>query len=297
MRLNNPAGLSLQGHQNVERIQFDQGMIQTSNQAMITFTFEGRSHITGARDAAHINGPAGVRIFGTGERFYPIGKNGVYRSVVLNNSNTSSFDNDDEVIAEVISGAPASRALPSGVNAVSSVRHYRLSRNGTISSDFTISLPYGTDDGVTDPANLALVKDDGAGAWINLNGTASGAAPGNIVSETFNGMGDFVLANKTGGTNGLVTSLVDRLYERNSNVRLFPNPVVSNLTLELQQPRSGQKLEIRLLDLQGRELKKWSFANQMARRTLWLGDLPPGNYLLEVGQGVQETKILPVIKQ
>lgn len=297
LRLSNLAGLTLQGHQEVSSITFDQGIIQTTNQAMITFTSEGRSHISGARDAAHINGPAGVRIFGTGERFYPIGRNGLYRPVALNNSNTSSFDNDDELIAEVIAGAPASRTLPTGVNAVSSVRHYRLSRNGNFSSDFTITLPYGTDDGVTDPANLTLVKDDGAGGWVNLNGTASGAAPGVIVSETFNGMGDFVLANQTGGSNGLVTSVVDRLFERSNYVRLFPNPVVSNLTLEFDQSLSGQKLEIRLLDIQGRMLKKWSFANHSTRRTLWLGDLPPGNYMLEITNDQFRKQITQIVKQ
>lgn len=297
MRLSNPSGLTLQGHQEVSSIIFDQGMIQTTNQAVLTLLAEGSSHITGARNAAHINGPAGVRMFGTGERFYPIGRNGVYRPVILTNSNTSTFDNDDELITEVVAGSPVSRTLPTGVNAVSSVRHYRISRIGNISSDFTITLPYGTDDGVSDPGNLTLVKDDGAGAWINLNGTASGPSPGTVVSETFNGVGDFVLANKTGGTNGLVTSLVDRMYERSNYAHLFPNPVASNLTLEIRQPRSGQKLNIRLLDIQGRELKKWSFANQSTRRTLFLGDLPPGNYLLEITNDLFQKQITQIVKQ
>nr|MCU0404240.1 T9SS type A sorting domain-containing protein [Chitinophagaceae bacterium] len=105
--------------------------------------------------------------------------------------------------AEVLQGPPPSRSLPAGITKVSEIRHYRVTRVGNSGVDFTITLPYGLDDGVSDPANLTIVKDNGSNAWVDIGGTPSGPAPGRIMSGVFNGFSDFVLANKTGGTNPL----------------------------------------------------------------------------------------------
>ncbi|RYY64481.1 MAG: T9SS type A sorting domain-containing protein, partial [Chitinophagaceae bacterium] len=62
-----------------------------------------------------------------------------------------------------------------------------------------ITLPYGIDDAVANPASLKIVKDDGATAWLDLGGAATGPAPGTITSEPFNSFSDFVLANVVAG--------------------------------------------------------------------------------------------------
>jgi hypothetical protein len=118
-------------------------------------------------------------------------------------SNTNGGDNSDLFVSEVMPGVPPGRTLPSSITAVSQVRYYRIQRSGNSGTNFRITLPYGADDGVSDPAGLTIAKDDGSGAWLDIGGLASGAAPGSIQSDVFNGFSDFVLANKTGGSNAL----------------------------------------------------------------------------------------------
>lgn len=204
LHMNNAAGVQVAGTQHVDRIRFVQGLLNTSAEAYIDVT----GTVFDARDASHINGPAGVTIFGSGDRFYPIGSNGQYRPVSITNNNTNSFDNSETILVEPKAGAPTARTLPAGISNVSQVRYYRVTRTGNNGSDYQITLPYGNDDGVNDPSNLTILKDDGANAWIDIGGTATGAAPGTITSGSFSSFSDFVLANKTGGTNPLPVTWV-----------------------------------------------------------------------------------------
>lgn len=203
LHMNNAAGVQVIGTQHVDRIRFVQGYINTSTAAHINITASGSSGIMGANNNSHINGPAAVTIFGADERFYPIGLNGQYRPVTLNNSNALSSDNSETILVEPKAGAPTTRTLPAGINNVSQVRYYRVTRTGNNGSDYQITLHYGNDDGVNDPSNLTILKDDGGSNWIDIGGTATGAAPGTITSGSFSSFSDFVLANKTGGTNTL----------------------------------------------------------------------------------------------
>lgn len=205
LHLNNAAGVQVAGTQNVQRIRFVQGLLNTTSQAYIDVA----GTVFDARDASHINGPAGVTIFGSGERFYPIGSNGKYRPVTISNSNTNSFDNAETIVVEAKAGGPAARTLPAGISNVSQVRHYRITRIGNNGSEYQVTLPYGSDDGVNEPSNLTILKDDGGSNWIDIGGTATGATPGSITSNSFNNFSDFVLANKTGGTNPLPVTWVN----------------------------------------------------------------------------------------
>ncbi|MFN9113194.1 MAG: hypothetical protein ACK5XN_24245, partial [Bacteroidota bacterium] len=82
IRISNPAGITLAGNQQVAGILFDKGLINTDNIAMIILS-EGESS-RGAGTTSHINGPAAIGLFGSGNRIYPIGKNGTYLPVELN---------------------------------------------------------------------------------------------------------------------------------------------------------------------------------------------------------------------
>lgn len=217
LHLNNAAGVQVAGTQNVQSIRFVQGLLNTTAQAYIDLT----GTVFDARDASHINGPAGVSIFGSGDRFYPIGSNGQYRPVIITNSNANSFDDSETIVAEAKAGAPAARTLPAGISNVSQVRYYRITRIGNNGSDYQVTIPYGNDDGVNDPANLTILKDDGGSNWIDIGGTATGTAPGTITSGSFNSFSDFVLANKTGGTNPLpVTWMSFTATARQKDVQL-----------------------------------------------------------------------------
>ena len=202
MHINNPAGLTMRSDQEVTGFRFVNGLIKTDSENIITLQAssddENRGH-----DGSHINGPLIVQLaFGSGDRLFPIGKNGKYRPVLLNNSNSNS-ESADRFTAEVMEGAPPPRTLPDGIIKVSELRFFRITRNGNSGLDFNITLPYLEDDGIADPDSLTIVKDNGAGAWINIGGTPSGSVPGVVQSDVFEGFSDFVLANKTGGTNPL----------------------------------------------------------------------------------------------
>lgn len=202
LHMNNPAGLTMGSDQKVSGITFASGIINTNSENIITLAEQATASNMGS-DASHINGPLIVELSsGSGDRLFPIGKNGKYRPVLLSNSN-SSGENTEQFTAEIIEGAPPQRTLPDGITKVSELRYFRITRNGNVGSDFRITLPYLPDDGVSEPDNLTILKDNGSGAWINIGGTASGPVPGTIQSDEFNGFSDFVLANKTGGGNPL----------------------------------------------------------------------------------------------
>ena len=206
LHINNAAGLTMGSDQVVQGFRFVNGLIKTDSENMLTLTGQTTPENMG-HPGSYINGPLTVEISsGSGDRLFPIGKNGLYRPVMLDNNCCGS--NSAKFIAEVISGPPPARTLPAGISKVSEVRYYRITRVGSNGTDFKITIPYGADDGVTDPANLTIAKDNGAGAWLDIGGTPTGTSPGSIQSNTFNGFSDFVLANKAGGSNPLPVSWV-----------------------------------------------------------------------------------------
>lgn len=207
MHINNPAGLTMGSDQEVTGFRFVNGLINTNSENIITLRAsaddENRGH-----DGSHINGPLTVQLSsGSGDRLFPIGKNGKYRQVLLDNGNSSS-ESSDRFTAEVIEGAPPARTLPAGINNISELRFFRITRSGNSGSEFTVTLPYLADDGVNDPNNLTILKDNGVGAWLDIGETTSGPVPGTIRSGVFDGFSDFVLANKTGGSNPLPVTWV-----------------------------------------------------------------------------------------
>ena len=191
LSMNNAAGLTVQGLHNVGTLELTNGLINTSANNTLALENSSAGHA-----GSYVNGV--LRFFGkSGMNFtLPIGKNGVYRPLILS-ANSADGENSALLQAEMIPGAAPNRTLPATLNNVSSVRYYKVSaiNNAVNLRDFTITLPYGTDDAVQDPTILKIAKDNGAGAWLNIGGTGSGAAPGTITSGTFNSFSDFVLAN------------------------------------------------------------------------------------------------------
>ncbi|HMO62853.1 MAG TPA: T9SS type A sorting domain-containing protein [Ferruginibacter sp.] len=202
LSLNNAEGLTLGSDQIITGLGLINGLIHTSGENELTLRSSLDEQNAGNGNA-YVNGPLTVELnSGSGNRLYPIGKGGKYRPVILNNSNTNS-EISDRITAEVLDGPPPPRTLPPNLTKVSDVRYYRITRIGNSGSDFRVTLPYGDDDEVTDPANLTIAKDDGAGVWLDINGTASGPAPGSIQSGVFQDFSLFALANRIGGLNPL----------------------------------------------------------------------------------------------
>ncbi len=162
----------------------------------------------------------------TFSKTYPISKGGKYRPITLSLSQSAATLS--AYYAEMFNSVPPANTLPGSVDKVSSVRYYAITE-GTGGSAFTngiVTLNYETDDGVTDFSNLRVVKDDGAGNWVDLGGVGTANGTGSIISTTgFTSLSNFTLANATGGGNILqslkvltLTALIEGFYDGSTMV-------------------------------------------------------------------------------
>jgi hypothetical protein len=142
---------------------------------------------------------------------FPLGKNGSYRPAVLSvtHSDNASATYTAEHFAS--SAGALGYTLPGTIERVSGVRYWAINRSAVANlTSATVTLYYGigTSDGVTDPANLRVVKTNGAGTvWFDAGGTGSAAGTGTITSAPFATFSIITLGNATGGTNPLPIQL------------------------------------------------------------------------------------------
>ena len=146
-------------------------------------------------------------------RNLPVGKSGSYRPAVL--VVTHSDNASVTYTAEHFSSSAVSLGytLAPTTDKVSNVRYWNVTRQAVANlTTAQIRLYYGngTSDGVTDFANLTVVKNVGAGtAWVDVGGTATGNGTGSILSGAFSSFSNITLANRNGGTNPLPIELKD----------------------------------------------------------------------------------------
>jgi len=204
--INNSSGINLFCSQSVDDLlQLTSGKISTSSTNILTISAAGS--ISGGSDSSFINGPLS-RIKNTAAQqilTYPLGKGNSYRPVelIIAHSDTTLAG----YRAEVFNNAPVSRTLPGTLSSVSSVRYWNVTKTGSaVVTSAYITLYYGVEDGVTEPQDLRIAKENGS-AWIDLGGTANGSPAGSILSNQFTTFSDFVLANVSGGANPLPVEL------------------------------------------------------------------------------------------
>jgi hypothetical protein len=142
---------------------------------------------------------------------FPLGKSGSYRPAVL--SVTHSDNASATYTAEHFSSSAGALGytLPGTIERVSGVRYWVINRSAVAnltSATATLYYGIGTSDGVTDPANLRVVKTNGAGTvWFDAGGTGSAAGTGTITSAPFATFSVITLGNATGGSNPLPIQL------------------------------------------------------------------------------------------
>jgi hypothetical protein len=196
------------------------GTLTLTNRNIVTtaanlLTLGPSALVSGGSASSFVNGPMAhtinVLTVNTSKTF-PIGKGSAFRPVTL--TVTQAAITSTVYTVEVLNAAPTARTLPGTINRVSTVRHWMATKSaGAAVISASITLNYDSDDGVSDPGDLRIVKDDGSGdgsgiAWLDLGGTGSGAPSGNITSTTnFILFGDFTLGNNTGGDNSLPVEL------------------------------------------------------------------------------------------
>ena len=166
--------------------------------------------------SSYIDGPLtyeiATNVAGT-TRNLPIGKSGSYRPAVLvvtHSDNTSVVYTAQHFSSSAVS---LGYTLAPTTDKVSGVRYWNVTRQSVANlTAAQIRLYYGdgTSDGVTDFANLTVVKNVGIGTtWVDVGGTATGNGTGSILSGTFGSFCDITIANKNGGTNPLPIELIN----------------------------------------------------------------------------------------
>ena len=195
--------------------------------------------ITGGSSSSLIDGPMAYQIDVTTpvEVTYPIGKGDAYRPLTLNV--TQDFATAILYFAEMMPGMAPSNTFPLSLDKVSSVRYFTITKDTMANIvTATVKLSYEADDNVTDFANLRIAKDDGAGNWVNLGGTGTANTSGTITSTVnFTSVGDFVLANNTGGGNVIPVEMTSLRATADNNI------VTLNWTTATESNNYGFEIE------------------------------------------------------
>ena len=154
--------------------------------------------ISGGSASSHVRGTVVHTVpDNTGvTKSYPLGDSTNYRPLDLFVDQGDGSPTSRTYSTTLVAGAPTTRTMPAPIVRVNSVRHYVITPSTTPTlDDATVTITYGSDDGVDIPADLRIVKDDGGTNWLNLDGTGSGTPSGTITSSSFTTFSDFALAS------------------------------------------------------------------------------------------------------
>ncbi len=192
------------------------GIIVTSTTNPIHITNETTTVELGNSNS-YIDGPFQITMSNNGSSILnlPIGKSGDYRPAKLTpvHNKSTSYTYTAELFngdANALSCSP----IPTGISHLSGVHYWKIHRsdNSDGLSSAVVELYYGTNDGVTDYANLKVIKSSGSdcpSTWINTGGTATGNNSGSITSGMFTSFSSFTIGNVEGGGNPLPIQLAN----------------------------------------------------------------------------------------
>jgi hypothetical protein len=193
-------------------ITFTQGILKTTGANYLALLNGCTSSLGNA--GSYVDGPMTIDLASNTPSTtltFPVGKSGSYRPAVLlvTHSDNASATYTAEHFSS--SAGALGYTLPGTIERVSGVRYWIISRSAVANlTSATVKLYYGigSSDGVSDPANLRVVKTNGAGTvWFDAGGTGSAAGTGTITSAPFATFSVFTLGNATGGTNPLPIQL------------------------------------------------------------------------------------------
>jgi hypothetical protein len=159
-------------------------------------------YISQADVTSYVIGNLAWQFSSTGIRDFPVGSATAYRPVTVH---VTGLTGGGTITVSETDAAPASSSLPSGVNKISSVRYWTLTKSAGITAvTADVTLSWGPDDGVGNPAEITVVHGDhSTGNWDAASGTGSGTASSGTVTGTgFTSFSDFTLGT-TGSDNSL----------------------------------------------------------------------------------------------
>lgn len=250
LSINNVSGASLAIPVNLSGLlNLTAGVLFTSTTSLLTLN--ETASIIGASSTDYIDGPLKMTIAASGPGVidFPIGSNGNYRPITL------IVDHSDAAAAyyeaEINSNNPRimGYGLPATIDRISGVRYVNMSRTGAANlNSANITINYGTDDGVDDPASLRLAHYDGGSSWIDIGGSGSGIGSGEITSDVMSSLGSFfALANSQGGSNPLPVQWLSFAAKRESAIVLLDWATASEINsdyFEVQRSENGSMFNV-----------------------------------------------------
>lgn len=201
LRLANAAGVMLARPLTLTRLQLSNGLLGTSATNLLTLV-DGASISEGSNNS-YVNGPVARQvgpIAAATDVLFPVGKNSSYRPATLR---ITSQTGTTTYVAELQNASAATTTLEAPLARVSRIRYMQITpTEPPVGFRGTITLTFGADDQVTDPAALVVAKRIGTGPWQTLSRSGSTGTPngglfvtGSITSAPFTSFSDFALAS------------------------------------------------------------------------------------------------------
>ncbi|WP_190242541.1 T9SS type A sorting domain-containing protein [Hymenobacter lapidiphilus] len=260
LTINNASGVTLLAPVRANGgLDLQTGLLTTTNINLLTLA--ATSAVEGGSTTSFVNGPV-ARVLPantTGNLLFPVGKQGAYRPVTLA---PATLTQATTVAVEQLEGPPAPKPFNDGITRVSSVRRYAITASPGITTPGiftgTVTLSFGPDDKVTDPAqpSLIIAQSDGT-VWNSAGRSAStGAAgtppdvfvAGTLTSapfQTFDAFSVFALASTepSGSNNPLPVQLLSFGAERRPlgvQIRWATATEQNSTSFEVQRSATGQ---------------------------------------------------------
>lgn len=202
LQINNAAGVTLGLPITVPgTLQLTNGLLTTTATNSLTLATDA----TGGSNTSFVNGPVLRPVSATGAYIFPIGKSVSYRPLTLTVSTQSGTT---YYRAEQVEGNPGQNVGSSGLTRVSIFRSFTITPFASAAgaaagmvmqpSNFmgTVTLSFGSNDGVTDPAATTFVvgkRADSNQPWANSSRGLNTAST--LTSGAFTTFSEFVLAS------------------------------------------------------------------------------------------------------
>jgi hypothetical protein len=218
LTIDNAQGVSM----NVDRtistgiLNLQNGVLKTRADASTihNFTTGSGATINVLSATSYVDGPLIMTLTSGNASLFPIGSGTAYRPLTMN------FSVGQNVTAEMFNTAPSGSFSGIGVDKISTVRYYSVT-NST-NSNVTVTIPWSTDDGVSDLSYITAVYGVNSAIWAanSRSGSTTGNATSGTVTGTFNNIigADFTLGNITGGSNPLPVELTSFTASVHGNV-------------------------------------------------------------------------------
>ncbi|MBI2269038.1 MAG: T9SS type A sorting domain-containing protein [Bacteroidetes bacterium] len=202
------------------------------------------------QDSSFVKGPVNITYATTSSltKILPISKDNKYRRSELTIAHTATTSTQYTCEYFHLGARSLGWTKPAGVDSVSLMGYWDLNQGvGALVASASIKLYYFPENGVTDPANLCVLKGNPS-VWTNIGGTGTAVGTGTITSTiNFTTFSYFTFGNRTGGTNPLPIELLSFTAIKNVNkvdLNWTTATETNNDYFTVENSADGEKFEV-----------------------------------------------------